>query len=94
LNFVERQFVYMMMEGAAHRLKIGYSNNPVRRCKELYSSGVPHPYNILHVWEVGDMASVEKLVHNELADYRPNPKRELFEVFEKYQDSVDYSLLA
>ncbi|OYO31344.1 hypothetical protein CD932_09590 [Janthinobacterium sp. PC23-8] len=81
----------MVMEEAAHRVKIGYSNNPVRRCKELYNSSSSHPYHILHVWEVADMHSVEKLIHKELAYYRPNPRREFFEVFEAYDNEIDIS---
>jgi len=93
MSFFECEFIYMMvMEEASHRIKIGYSNNPVRRCKELYSSGVPHPYHILHCWQVRDMVATEKLIHKELAAYRPNPSREFFEVFEKFPDSVDYTL--
>ena len=93
MSFIERRFIYMMvMEEAAHRVKIGRSNNPVRRCKELYTSGVPHPYHILHVWEVEDMFAVEKMVHKALKVYRPNGGREFFEVFQAYEDSIDYSL--
>ncbi len=92
MSFVEKQFIYMMvMEEAAHRVKIGFTNNPVRRCRELYSSSSPHPYHILHVWEVNDMRSVEKLIHAELAHYRPNPRREFFEVSEIYKDEIDVS---
>lgn len=92
MSFVEKQFIYMMvMEEAAHRVKIGYSNNPVRRCKELYNSSSPHPYHILHVWEVADMRSAEKLIHKELADYRPNARREFFEVYQAYENEIDIS---
>ncbi|MEX5748917.1 GIY-YIG nuclease family protein [Massilia sp. X63] len=93
MSFIEGQFVYMMMmEGDASRLKIGYSNNPIRRSKELYSTGVPFPYHVLHAWSVRDMIAAEKIVHNALRDYRINPNREIFEVYEKFPDSIDYNL--
>jgi hypothetical protein len=93
LSFIECQFVYMMMmEGDASRLKIGYSNNPIRRSKELYSTGVSFPYHVLHAWCVRDMITAEKIVHNALQNYRINPDREIFEVYEKFPDSIDYNL--
>lgn len=93
MSFIESQFVYMMMmEGDTSRLKIGYSNNPIRRSKELYSSGVPFPYHVLHTWSVRDMIVAEKIVHNSLRNYRNNPDREIFGVYEKFPDSIDYDL--
>lgn len=82
----------MVMEEATFRVKIGFSNNPVRRCRELYSSGVPYPFHILHVWEVLNMREVETLIHNELILYRLNLKREFFDISEQYIDDIDFSL--
>lgn len=49
------------------------------RAGELSSAtGVPLPFGVLASWSVGNCATVEREVHERLAAYRINPRREFF----------------
>ena len=50
------------------------------RMKELYSSGVPLPFECLYAAKVRDIDSVEKALHTAFSPDRVNPKREFFEI--------------
>ena len=60
-------------------IKIGISSNdPTQRKKELYSTGVPEPFKIEYYALVEDYENIEKVVHQELTNKRPNKNREFF----------------
>ena len=50
------------------------------RMKELYSSGVPLPFECLYAAKVRDIDRVEKALHTAFSPDRVNPKREFFEI--------------
>ncbi len=50
------------------------------RMKELYSSGVPLPFECLYAAKVKDIDSIEKALHTAFSPDRINPKREFFEI--------------
>jgi hypothetical protein len=50
------------------------------RMKELYSSGVPLPFECVYAAKVKNMDEVEKALHTAFSPDRLNPKREFFEI--------------
>jgi hypothetical protein len=46
--------------------------------KELYTTGVPLPFDCVYACIVEDNAVVEKAMHTKFAKQRVNPKREFF----------------
>ena len=61
--------------------KIGLTKgNPIERCKQLYTTGIPTPFKIELSLKVSDCLAVEKLLHNKFKDYRISKKREFFKV--------------
>lgn len=61
------------------RIKIGMSSkDPVERKRELESSGVPEPFVIEYKAMVDDYQKVERHVHRDLDNWRPNKNREFF----------------
>ena len=72
-----------VMRSEAHTnqlFKIGLSRRDAEtRAAELNAAtGVPLPLSVLLDWEVADCTTVEKVVHERLARYRINKKREFF----------------
>ena len=74
--------IYVMRSEAhaSQLFKIGLSRRDAEtRANELNAAtGVPLPLSVLLDWEVADCATVEKLVHERLARYRVNKRREFF----------------
>jgi hypothetical protein len=62
--------------------KIGFTfyNDPNKRLKELYTTGVPSPFKIEIAKLVRNPSLKEKDIHNILKEYRHNPSREFFNV--------------
>lgn len=76
-------FVYVLSNPAyGNRLKIGKSaiDPEERRAAELYNTSAPEPFVLEYYAFVDDFDRVEVLVHQELANYRPNAGREFFTV--------------
>lgn len=90
----DRQFVYMaMMEETVYQVKIGHTKNPMSREQTLFSSGVPAPYHMLHVWEVENMVWVEQqVIHPALARFRNIYWKEIFHLDEMYPDTIDHTI--
>jgi hypothetical protein len=66
-------------------LKIGKSKEGgAFRADNLYTTGVPEPFQVLKEAFVSDMDVVEKNIHDLLKQYRPNPSREFFRL--EYED--------
>jgi hypothetical protein len=61
--------------------KVGFTRKSAEvRAEQLSSAtGVPLPFGVLAKWSVADCARVEKLVHQKLAAFRINPRREFFQ---------------
>jgi len=62
-------------------VKIGRTTNEINnRMNDLYTTGVPLPFECLFACEVDDCKLVEDSLHKAFYPYRINPKREFFEI--------------
>jgi len=67
--------------------KIGLTRNNVdERAKQLSKTSVPDKFYKSQEWAVKDCLSAEKEVHNRLADFRVDPRREFFKI--KYDNAI------
>lgn len=79
----KKEIVYVLSnEGMPNLIKIGKTQRKdlQARMSELYSTGVPFPFECLWAGEVNDCARIEAIIHNAFRDKRVNPKREFFNV--------------
>jgi hypothetical protein len=75
--------VYILTNPAMKGLmKIGMTTREMVdiRMAELYSTGVPVPFEYSFAGRVTDMKAVEKAFHIAFGPYRINPNREFFEI--------------
>ena len=74
--------VYVLTNPAMPKMvKIGRTGNDIdTRLSQLYSTGVPLPFECAYAARVADMDAVEKAFHNAFGPYRVNPKREFFSI--------------
>jgi hypothetical protein len=80
------EIVYILSNPAMPGLlKIGLTDkaNLPLRMKELYTTGVPLPFDCVYACIVEDNAVVEKAMHTKLAKYRVNLKHEFFKISAK-----------
>ncbi|HUT09630.1 MAG TPA: GIY-YIG nuclease family protein [Thermoguttaceae bacterium] len=75
--------VVYIQRSAAHDVnvyKVGLTRRSadVRAAELSSATGVPLPFGVLANWEVGDCALVEQRIHQRLAAFRINPRREFF----------------
>ena len=62
-------------------LKVGQSSNdPSNRASELYTTGLPNPFDIEYVGIFENFVDLERSVHSFLGKYRVNNRREFFAV--------------
>jgi hypothetical protein len=82
----EKQFVYFFTnpsiktDSGKPRVKIGKTTNIPQRKKQLFTTGVPTPFEVYKALVVPDMESTEKNIHDLLRDFRCNNLREFFDV--------------
>jgi len=78
----KRGYIYVASNKAMPGLvKIGMTTKkPRERLKELYTTGVPVPFNLVFEQSVKDPRYAEKILHNKLASCRVTKKREFFEL--------------
>ena len=74
--------VYVLTNPAMPKMvKIGRTGREIdERLSQLYSTGVPLPFECAYAARVADMDKVEKAFHNAFEPYRVNPKREFFSI--------------
>ena len=75
-------FIYIMTNKAfPGRLKIGISGSHPKndRQSQLYSTGVPEPYDLQYAALVDEYEKIERKVHAQLSYKRPNKDREFFQ---------------
>jgi len=78
-----REIVYVLTNPAMPGLtKIGKTTRGdlQTRLNELYTTGVPVPFECAYACEVEDCARVEQAFHAGFGDHRVNPRREFFEI--------------
>jgi len=82
-------YIYLL-RNASHDLdvfKIGLTTKTVEdRAKQLSGTPSPDQFLIINRWSVQDCVLAEKLIHEKLASYRLNPKREFFKI--KLEDAI------
>lgn len=62
-------------------VKIGKTSRAMdARLNELYSTGVPLPFECAYAARVADEGTVERAFHQAFGPYRVNPKREFFSI--------------
>lgn len=73
-------YVYIASNKAMPDLvKIGMTGKaPASRLKELYTTGVPYPFQLHYAKRVKDPREVEKTLHHLFQAYRVSSKREFF----------------
>lgn len=76
-------YVYVLTNAAMPGLvKIGRTDaaDPDERARQLYTTGVPVPFDVEYAGQVADPAKVESALHTAFQDHRVNPKREFFRI--------------
>lgn len=76
-------FVYVLTNEAMPGLvKIGITgaDDPEHRAAQLYSTGVPLPFDVEYAALVPNAREVERALHNAFRGNRVNPKREFFRI--------------
>jgi len=82
-------FIYIFVNTTnPNEIKIGLSEDPVRRRQQLHSSGTAEQMYIKYIWEVSNMKLAEKIAHEVMKGHRVNPKREFFHLVPK-SDALD-----
>lgn len=79
----ENQVVYVLINPAMPSMvKIGKTtqSDVEKRMSQLYSTGVPLPFECVYAVEVEDCSEVEKALHIAFNPSRVNPKREFFDI--------------
>ena len=72
-------YIYILVNRTnPNEIKIGLSVDPVRRVKQLHSSGTAMPMYIQYVWYVPNMKLAEEAAHEVMRGHRVNPRREFF----------------
>ncbi|NVM80003.1 hypothetical protein FHW83_005847 [Duganella sp. SG902] len=82
-NFSQLQIVYVLTNPAMPGLvKIGKTTQEEvdQRMKQLYSTGVPVPFECVFACRVPDSSVVEKALHHAFGQLRINPTREFFRI--------------
>ncbi len=77
------EIVYVLRnEAMPNLIKIGKTQRKdlQARMSELYSTGVPFPFECLWAGEVEDCTKIENIIHNAFRHNRVNPKREFFNI--------------
>lgn len=77
------QIVYVLTNPAMPGfVKIGMTGGEDvgARLSQLYSTGVPFPFDLAFACKVPNAEEVEKALHKAFAPYRPNSKREFFNI--------------
>ena len=75
-------FIYILRNNAmTGLLKVGFSVKvPDERASELYTTGVPEPFELTYYCLVDDAKRIETEIHKGLSSYRHNNGREFFRV--------------
>ena len=80
---MKREIVYVLQNDAMPGLiKIGITQRDGvdERLQNLYTTGVPLPFECIWAGEVDNCKEVESIIHNAFSDFRINPKREFFKL--------------
>jgi hypothetical protein len=90
--------VVYVMRSASHprdQFKIGFTiKDAYDRANQLYStSGQSDQFNVVQQWRVRSPRRLESLVHQRLASYRVNPRREFFILkYERIREEIERAI--
>ncbi|EGQ7698210.1 TPA: GIY-YIG nuclease family protein [Vibrio parahaemolyticus] len=74
-------YIYLFVnENNPNEIKIGLSQDPIRRRKELHTTSTPLPMYIKYIWAVRNMREAEKVAHYRMRGHRINDRREFFNI--------------
>jgi hypothetical protein len=81
---MDKGFIYILRNGSMPGvLKIGRTaRHPSERACELFTTGVPTPFEIVTAIFCDDVGNAESWIHERLADYRVSSSREFFAIEE------------
>lgn len=82
-NTTEIGYIYLLINPAFPGfVKIGmtYAEDIKSRMNQLYSTGVPFPFELAYAAKVRTPERVENALHTAFSPHRINPKREFFEI--------------
>lgn len=71
----KKGYVYFILDPDTGEIKIGLSNNPKRRLKELNKADRNHNLKIIKTIYSNDMYALEKYYHNKFKAYRLPPRK-------------------
>lgn len=72
-------YIYTLVNSTnPNEIKIGLSVDPIRRVKQLHTSGTAKPMRIKYVWKVPNMKVAEDAAHEIMKGHRVNQRREFF----------------
>jgi hypothetical protein len=77
------EIVYVLSNPAMpglHKIGMTDKDDLTVSMKELYTTGVPLPFDCVYACIVEDNAETEKAVHSKFAKQRVNPRREFFKL--------------
>lgn len=82
---IESGYIYVLQNDAhnPYIVKIGLTrHSPDKRTKDIYwgATGVPLKFDIAAAFSVGNCVLAEKVIHQRLATFRVNPRREFFKI--------------
>lgn len=72
-------YIYIFVNATnPNEIKIGLTNDPIRRRQELHTTGTAELMYVQKLWLVDDMGQAERIAHVRMAGHRVNDKREFF----------------
>jgi hypothetical protein len=76
------EYIYILRnESMPGLFKIGYTyNDPTQRASQLFKTGVPTEFEIVHVFKCFNGMRIERAIHEKLKSFRVNKNREFFNV--------------
>lgn len=84
-------YIYILQNDSFDNLvlKVGLTTKkPEVRAKQLYTTGVPEPFDIVEAYSVGDCVEAEKTIHIRLDTFRITRRREFFKIEPKVAQAI------
>ena len=61
-------------------VKIGITKDLEGRLHKLYTTNIPFPFSCIKASKIKNCKEVERKIHDAFRNFRPNPRREFFEI--------------
>lgn len=80
-------YIYIMEDPLnCNHIKVGHTNDPVNRLRQLHTTSRASPFYINYLWGVRDTIEAEKIAHDVLASHRISSDREFFYIVPEWSD--------